>query len=82
MNVNKIVGLRVVDYISKKDNQPRHGYEIHYEYTDDRIQGTGCGNFYLSARDADPSFLKPGFEFYIMYNQYGRVAGMLPVSMS
>ena len=81
MNVNKIVGLRVVDYVSKKDNQPRHGYEIHYEYSDERVQGVGCGNFYLPARNAVPEYLKPGFEFYILYNQYGWVDGMLPVNV-
>lgn len=79
MTICTLKGVKAVNYISKKDNQPRSGFELHYEYEDDGIQGVGCGNVYLASKNVNIPDLQPGFQFYIMYNQYGRADGYLTV---
>lgn len=79
MTLNVLRGIRSVDYVSKKDNQRRTGFELFFTYEQPEISGYGCGSVYLSTRNYDNS-LKLGDGFYIMYNQFGRADGILPVT--
>ena len=74
-------GLKAVNYTSKRDNQPRSGYVLHYTYDDDYVSGFGCANVYISSRVYDNS-LSLGDEFYILYNQRGVCEGVLKLQSS
>ena len=79
MVLNTLRGIRSVDYVSKKDNIRRTGFELHFTFESPDVAGLGCGSVYLSSRNYDNS-LKSGDGFYILYNQFGRADGILPAS--
>lgn len=68
-----VVGIKHIDYFSKKKDCQVNGVEIHYQYEDKNINGFGCGNVYLSDNVISKSggyVPQVGDDIGIYYNQY------------
>lgn len=70
----RVVGIEVVDYVSKKTNQRVVGKKIHYLSDIDSKKGTGqkAENDYVSGEIAE--MVSVGDDIEIYYNRFGNVA--------
>lgn len=77
----KVIGFKKVDYVSKKDGQPRKGYEIYVEETTpgERVEGIEVHEFYLNAYNS-AYVPRLGDTVKPSYNRYGRVDDFIVIA--
>lgn len=70
-----IIGLRRVDYTSKKTGNRVLGYNLYCTYEDKNTDGLACESIYLSDSKLDEESWEPsvGDVFYPVYNRFGRI---------
>lgn len=76
----RILGVRTVDYVSKKDGQRVFGKSFYYAFFDPETEGERCDNMYISAQYLDRLTVVPvpGDTVLVLYNRYGRVVDFVP----
>lgn len=69
-----VVGVKNINYISKKTNEQVRGVELHYQYEDKSIDGFGCFHEYISQNVIEKSggyIPKIGDNIEIYYSVFG-----------
>ncbi len=78
--VKKIIGKSIVNYVSKKTNEPVVGINLHCSYEDKNTEGVAVDRVYISSKaDFYPAIQKApiGSEVEIYYNQWGKIEFVL-----
>lgn len=77
----EVKGVKIIDYVRKRDNVHVAGFEIHYTHSEDRlIEGEFCGNIFLSQKVVDDfGGVVPmvGDKITIFYNEWKRPNGFI-----
>lgn len=68
-----VVGIRTVNYISKKTGNPVSGVEFHVTFSDKNVNGLATDKIFISSRNLDVSHVKLNDDIQILYNRYGQV---------
>lgn len=73
----KVIGVREVDYESKKTGKPVRGVEVYVSYEDKKIVGVGTERLYVSEKYfPDVCHMGKGLlgkEVHVSYNKYGNI---------
>lgn len=75
MNTVTVVGIKSVDYTSRKTGRPVHGSEIHYEYEDTRVAGIAVDHDYIAGDGA--AGVSVGDNVILVRDRNGRVTGLI-----
>lgn len=70
---NEIIGIRFVNYTSKKTGQPVLGRYIYFTYEDRNVSGKACDSIFISDRNFGDLVLTVGQEIRVLYNKFGQV---------
>lgn len=76
----EIKGIKRVAYTNKQ-GQARSGYEYHFTYQVEDIQGEGCASLYVSDLDLQKVSNTPGIgdELTVAYDPFRRSMSFLPI---
>lgn len=69
----KVIGMRRVDYARKSDNKHVQGWNIYATYSDDKVEGLACREFYVNDSVFDKAGCyvpQIGDEINVYYNQF------------
>lgn len=74
----KVLGVKRINYTSKKTNLPVKGVELHALYKDAEVYGTAVCPIFISENLGSDivNSINPGDHVAIEYNQRGYVAGI------
>lgn len=67
-----VIGIKVVDYVSRKTGKPVHGVELQCTYDDKRVSGSAVEKVYCSS-NVEVSHVQIGDTVRILYNRFGSV---------
>lgn len=75
-----VIGVKRVAYTNKQGQQ-RSGYEYHFTYDVDDIQGKGAASLYVSDSDLTSAGVCPGVgdDLTVAYDPFRRSMSFLPV---
>lgn len=68
-----VVGIRTINYTSKKTGNPVSGTMLHVTYVDNNVVGTATDKLFINSRYVDCSHVKLNDDIQILYNRYGQV---------
>ncbi len=73
-----VLGTQLVDYVSKKSNQPVKGYTLFVSHKDSQVDGYAVSNVFISDNLGIPGVvdIRPGSRVDIEYNNRGYVCGI------
>lgn len=76
----EIQGIKRVEY-TNKHGQQRSGYEYHFTYETEDIQGFGCASIYVSDLDLKRAPATPGVgdQLTVAYDPFRRSMSFLPI---
>lgn len=74
----KVVGVQIVDYVSKKSNKPVKGVTLHCNFKDSQVEGEAAEGVFISDNLGLPVIydIKPGAVVDISYNSRGYVCDL------
>lgn len=73
----EVVGYQIVDYVSKKTNQPVRGTTLFLTYEDNAINGYGTESVYVSDRVRDGQIFRVGDSVNLIYEKGGRLDAII-----
>lgn len=68
----KVLGIKKIDYISKRTNNPVHGTELHVSFQDNRVSGLAVDKIFVRDR-VDIGSVKLGDSLNLLFDRYGQV---------
>lgn len=73
-----VLGTQLVDYVSKRTNQPVKGFTLFVAYRDSQVTGHSVSNVFISDNLGIPGVIdiKPGSYVDVEYNNRGFVCGL------
>lgn len=79
-----VLGTQVVDYVSRKTNQPVKGYTLSVAYKNSQVQGHEVSNVFISDNLGIPGIIgiRSGACVNIEYNNRGYVCGLEVITPS
>lgn len=71
-----IVGIKKVDYVSKRTGKPVQGFSLFMEYGRKDVEGTACEEVYVS-NERISAVPKVGDLCEVYYNRFGSVESVM-----
>lgn len=71
-----IVGVRKVDYVSKKTGNPVKGYNLYCTFRDAHVDGVCAESVYINVNVAGDYVPAVGDHIQILYNRFGSVSAV------
>lgn len=71
-------GIRAVRYTKKDTGEVREGYEFHFSYSDDSVDGSACGSCYCD-KSGVKNLPKIGDKIHIYHDNFNRRFTYIPM---
>lgn len=68
----KVIGIKKVNYISKKTGKPVEGTQLFYNYKANDVEGCACDKLYLYKDFPNAEKIQVGKNYDVYFNQFGK----------